>query len=439
MLSIIFADKESIVDCRDKNFGTNDVLYYDLTTLDNHQLFSKLILSKNNIVLLPVQVLRNLKFVKVLDLSQNHLDSVHPDIFNNLNSLEDLDYSSNLLYSFDISILNAASSLTKLNLSLNEISNLKKSLPCTEIKLRVLDLSHNNLVHLPKDMLNPLEQLEYLDLSFNKLTNLEISGSEKGSQSTEIKLKVLNLSHNNLVHLPKDILNSLGQLEYLDLSFNKLTNLQTNSLVQLHLKVFRINDNHLQFLNLQDFPLSLTELYAGNNFINILSPKKLFLHVLNLENNQISNLWENLTLLEEIRHLNLSGNGLTDFPEIVMKKVELLDLSLNNLSIIPESISTKNFPMLKKLYVNGNHLKDARIRSELRLNVFEASFVGDIEEINEEMFQKLRERENECINMTISNNMKLRVLQENVFRHMNVCSVSKYFLNSFLIFSYLLF
>lgn len=369
---IILAAVGPVIDCQGKRFGTNEILNFDLINLDHHQLFNKLILSNNNIVLLPTHVLRNLKHLKELDLSQNHLDNIHADIFKDLNNLKDLDCSNNLLWSFDISILNAVSSLAKLNLSRNEISSLEKS-----------------------------------------------------SQNINTKLKVLDLSHNNLTDLRKDLLDSLTQIEYLDLSFNKLINLQMDSLVHLqHLRVFRINNNRLRFLNLQDLPSSLMELYAGNNFINILSLKESSIHILNLENNQISYLWENLTLLKEIRHLNLSGNSLSSFPEVVLKKIKLLDLSFNNLSIIPESISVKNFPMLKILSVSGNCLKDARIRSELRLEVFEANFVDNIEEINEEMFLKLKERKNECINVTISNSTRLRVVQESAFQHMNVCSVS---------------
>lgn len=80
-------------------------------------------------------------------MSQNQLDNIQSDIFNNVNKLEDLDYSGNLLWGFDISTLNIVSTLLKLNLSHNQINNLERSSE-NATKLKILDVSHNNLVDL---------------------------------------------------------------------------------------------------------------------------------------------------------------------------------------------------------------------------------------------------------------------------------------------------
>lgn len=80
-------------------------------------------------------------------MSQNQLDNIQTDIFNNVNKLEDLDYSGNLLWGFDISTLNIVSTLLKLNLSHNQINNLERSSE-NATKLKILDVSHNNLVDL---------------------------------------------------------------------------------------------------------------------------------------------------------------------------------------------------------------------------------------------------------------------------------------------------
>ncbi|KAL6437667.1 hypothetical protein ACFW04_004219 [Cataglyphis niger] len=358
-----------IIDCHDKYLGINEVLNFDLLTLDQHQSLNKLILSKNNIVLLPINELKNLKNLKTLDLSQNQLDNIHSDIFKNLNDLEDLNYSHNLLKGFDISILNINSSLSKFNLSHNQINNLERS-----------------------------------------------------SENTTIKLKVLDVSHNNLINL--NFLDGLPQLKYLDLSFNKLITLPTKSLFYLqHLKILYINNNHLLNLNLQNLPLSLLELYAENNFINYLLLQKSSIRILNVQNNRIPDISKNLTLLEGLKDLNINGNSLSEFPDVFLKNLETLDLSFNNLTMIPETISTKNFPNLRILKVNGNHLTDIKIRSELRLKRLEVKFVKTIEEIGKEAFLMLQEKENDCINITISNNKKLSTIEKNVFQHMNICSL----------------
>lgn len=356
-----------IINCHDRHLGTNEVLNFDLLTLNKDRPLNKLILSKNNIVLLPINELKNLKHLKRLDVSQNQLDNIHSYIFENLNELEELNYSYNSLWNFDISILNSVSFLSKLNLSHNQISNLEKSLKNATTKLKALDISHNKLV----------------DLNF---------------------------------------LDGLPELEYLNLSFNKFVTLPTNSLLYMHhLKILYVNNNHLLSLNFQNLPLSLIELYTENNLIDTVIFQKSSIRTLNIQNNNISIIHKNLTLLEELQKLNISKNSLLDFPDVFLKNLEMLDISSNNLTIIPETISTKNFPNLKTFKINGNRLKDIKIRSELNLEMFEVKFVETIEKIDRETFLMLKEKKNGCINVTVSNNAKLNTIEENVFQHMNIC------------------
>jgi Leucine-rich repeat (LRR) protein len=143
----ILTDAELIIDCHDKILGINeDWFNFDFHALNQHQPLNELILSKNNMTLLPINELRNLNHLKRLDLSQNQLDNTHSEILKTLINLEDLNYSHNLLWSFDISILNI--NLSKLNLSHNRINNLEKSSENTTVVLKVLDVSHNNITDL---------------------------------------------------------------------------------------------------------------------------------------------------------------------------------------------------------------------------------------------------------------------------------------------------
>lgn len=217
----------------------------------------------------------------------------------------------------------------------------------------------------------------------------------------------------------------MPELEYLNLSFNKFTILPAISLLYMQqLKILSINNNHLVSLNFQNLPLSLLELHAESNLINAVSFQKSSIHTLNIQNNHISNIYNNLTLLKELKNLNISRNSLLGFPDVLLKNLEMLDISFNNLTIIPETISVKNFPNLRIFKVNGNRLKDIKIRSELNLEIFEIKFIETIEKINKETFLMLKEKKNGCINVTISSNTKLNMIQENVFQHMNICSVS---------------
>lgn len=341
--------------------------------MDKHQALYKLVHTGNSgTVLLTSQILEKIKDLKQLDLSGNLLETINGDIFKLLTSLEDLSYSNNCLSGFDISILNTNSPLLRIN------------------------LSHNN-----------------------------ISSLERSSQNVITNLKVFDLSHNNLTDINQDFLVAVPQLEHLDLSFNKLNSLEADSLTHLqYLKVLRINDNHLLSLDFQNLPLRLEELHAGGNLIDVLLPKKMTIHVLNIENNKISDLKDYLALLGELRHLNVSGNSLTGFPTVSLKHLKSLDCSFNNLTTIPDSISTKYFPILRTLNISGNRLQDLSLQSELKLEVFEARHLDTIREIHQDTFWRLTERTDGCINVIISDSKKLSVIAEDVFRHMNVCFVS---------------
>lgn len=98
-----------------------------------------------------------------------------------------------------------------------------------------------------------LSNLEYLDLSFNKMRSLP---TEITFLNNLISLKIAN---NKLNELPKD-LSSLQRLNDLDLSNNRLTSLGSIELSSMH---------NLQSLNLQVFFLP-SLLFQFQDFIRFL-------------------------------------------------------------------------------------------------------------------------------------------------------------------------
>jgi len=94
--------------------------------------------------------------------------------------------------------------------------------------------------------------------------------------------------------------------------------------------------------------------------------------------------------------LNISKNSLSDFPDVFLKNLETLHVSFNDLTIIPETIYIKSFPSLRIFKVNGNYLKDIKIRSELNLEIFQVKFLKTIEKIGKETFLMLKEKKNSC-------------------------------------------
>lgn len=345
------------------------MLNFDLL-LNNYQELNKLILSKNNIVDVPKNFFKKLKCLKNLDLSENNIEKIYITMFIDLNNLEDLNLSKNVLRTFDNSLLEILPTMVSLNLSYNHINSVEHTMNQTILKINMLDLSHNNISSLPKKFSELLINLQYLDLSFNRIQSLQDC---------------------NLIHL--------------------------NSL-----KVLYVNNNFLVTLNIQILPKTLIKLYIGYNQImeiNNLSHIK----VLSIEHNKISQLYSNLTV-NSLQYMNISGNILSSFPNILFKNLKILDISNNKFTYIPEEISIKNFPLLLQLKVNKNPIQNLTILSDLKLNSFDASNINKLKSIEKDTLANLRSLSKNCINITISNNKMLTFIHEDALKHMNLCSVS---------------
>jgi Leucine-rich repeat (LRR) protein len=135
-------------------------------------------------------------------------------------------------------------------------------------------------------------RLEQIDLSYNLIPVLtfDITFGTK-------KVKFLNVSHNSINEIRKHVIGNLTALEVLDLSSNKLTNL---------------NDPEAP-LNL---PENVTNLYLQNNEIYRIDYEKVAnlksLKEVNLENNQLLHL--NKSLIDAVKRgvsVRFEGNPLT--------------------------------------------------------------------------------------------------------------------------------
>lgn len=203
--------------------------------------------------------------------------------------------------------------------------------------LREIDLSSNHIQDLP-DNFPP--NIERMNLSKNNMKNpprnLELFRS----------LRFLSLRLNEIKSWPKGI-NSLENLEELDVSFNAINSIQYNMTL---MGIFNAN-----IIPIPPVATSLTSLDISFNLLTEF-PRKVLdfrkLRLLSLSSNTIIDIPDEIEILQEVlTTFRLSRCGLTRFPPPVFKLCELreLDLSGNPIRVLPIEISY--LPQLRKLYL----------------------------------------------------------------------------------------
>ncbi len=159
---------------------------------------------------------------------------------------------------------------------------------------RILDWSKENLTKLP-EMINTLKNLEDLDLAYNKLKALPKNFGRLGG------LECLNLNANKLTVLPTSII-SFYNLQKLYLNKNKLATLPKDLFRLQNLRILSVSDNKLTVL-----PKNIVQLRN--------------LETLNLSNNKLTTLPKSLQRLRRLKRLNLTGNPIPTKEQQRIKKL----------------------------------------------------------------------------------------------------------------------
>lgn len=194
-------------------------------------------------------------------------------------------------------------------------------------------------------------RLERVDLSYNLLPVLtfDITFGTK-------KVKFLNVSHNSINEIRKHVIGNLTALEVLDLSNNKLTNL---------------NDPEAPF----ELPENMTNLYLQNNEIYRVDYEKIVslknLKEVNFENNQLLHL--NKSLIDAIKRsvsVRFEGNPLTCNCEIralkhfITEQPSPLEQYTNLICKQPKRISEMTLSEIEDQELTCNELEKSQIGNE---------------------------------------------------------------------------
>ncbi|KAM9324699.1 podocan [Gastrophryne carolinensis] len=278
------------------------------------------------------------------------------NMFNQSNKVEILIMSSNFLKYVP---KNLPPALYKLHLKNNRLEKIPEGAFSHLAELRELYLQNN---HISNDGMNnetfgKLNKLEYLDLSSNNLTHIP-SGLPRN-------IVILHLEKNSIRTISKDVLVQIRNLEYILLQNNKLRAQGIHPGAFLGLK--KLHTVHMYNNWLEKVPTGLPRrvktLMLLRNLITGISKDDFaytyYLEDLNLSYNKImsgSIHKEAFRKLRLLKTLEMSGNKLRSVPYGLPKNLEILKLKDNEISSIPQD-AFAGMTKLKELYLKNNKLK----------------------------------------------------------------------------------
>ncbi|CAG9562587.1 unnamed protein product [Danaus chrysippus] len=272
------------------------------------------------------------------------------------------------------------------------------------MELRSLDLGDNNIYMLPSEVFCPLFSLESLNLTNNRIQDIsDIGFSDWGKgpiapgKSCNTGLKMLDLSHNNILRLPDNGLSSLRSLEVLNIQNNLINEIGDRAFVGLNsLKILNLSGNKLVAVPPELFQSSrvIREISLANNSLSVIAPGLLEgldqLEKLDLSRNRLTNDWVNrdtFSGLIRLIILNLSYNSLARLDPISfqdLNNLQVLNLDNNEIKLI----SNGAFAELKNLHqlsisdnkikiLNENIFSNLFVLSQLYLDNNEISSIHD--------------------------------------------------------------
>lgn len=304
--------------------------------------------------------------------------STLPATFSDLRKLQELDCRRCMLG--DIAILSKLPELKTLQCDHNnatildgEFRNLQMLTACrnslTRLKLTgtkstlvSLNVSHAKISSLGPEFFDALGACETLILDNNQIKSL----SDGFAQLTN--LRKLSIRNNHLTSLPSSI-GLLQRLHTLDLANNSLASLPNTIWNCAQLIVLNVTSNLISEFPLpqvqeqslpDDFGRKMSVWSKATSMGRVVPPMSDSLQELFMGDNKLGDdVFSPLSLLSELRVLNLSFNDLYEIPALTLSKCESLEelyLSGNGLSSLPGEDFEK-LANLKTLFVNSNKLQ----------------------------------------------------------------------------------
>lgn len=378
----------------------NNILYVHRRAFFGLQNLQILDLSKNLISHLHMGQFSNMPKLRILDLSNNNIKYLPKDVFTNT-LLEKLDLSSNAFSVVpSISLSEIGFSLRHFSIAYNNIEHIDSTTFPDIPFLQFLDLSSNKLTILPDNVFTSLSLLQKLDLSFNP-----IRANFKELFHYAQNLKTLSLANTGITtvpHLP------LPNLVHLNLSQNNIETIYINSVQDLQrLKHVDLSNNNFVHIPLHvwfHLPTLKTLILSYNPIREIVNNSfQGLLNLQHLELNGLSKLQrfesDALIQLRILTELSMQtwpniGNFSTQFCSLLRNLQHLRQLKLHiQESILDEQLQCVSNRKIRHLEIKGKNLKaiDRNAFSRFRRNshLFLRITGTDIEELPAGVFANM--------------------------------------------------
>ena len=377
----------------------NNILLIPGSALGRLPKLSNLYLDYNRVAALSSEILGSLQAgdIRYMSLSRNVIRELPGGSFQMFKNLLYLDLSGNSL-----AILNAEmfvgleNSLMELKLGQNKITNIG-NVPLKLSQLRRLDLSHNNVVDIPKNAFEGIENLMYLNLSHNH----HLAPMPSTIINSLTKLQIFDLSNVGLRTVQAELFSKSPSLrtislknnkivELADGTFNNLVNLTTVDLSYNNIMTIKpgtfINAMNIRFLSLKGNQLSA---FKGEIFNTGTG-----LEELDISENQLSYLFPNsFRIHPRLRRLVASQNKFNFFPASMiagLQFLEFIDLSNNQLKTV-EELDFARLPRLRQLILSHNSLEsisEMAFHNSSQLQYLDLS-MNKLERLGERTFEGL--------------------------------------------------
>ena len=328
---------------------------------------TKLNLGRNKLMFLPdLSLLSNT--LKHLNLQENNIIATAFTGIS-LNKLEFLTLEANNLYQLMTDHMYRMPNISTFNLNDNGITTIEGGFFWESTNLKILDLSGNELTDFNPYGFGLSNSTIKIYLEYN-----EISVLQDGSFVHLIHLETLQLDYNNLITFDVEMLTDgqgLPNLKNLHLVGNKIGIMPSNSLLSSNLTTFDTGQNNISGVSSDHFR-NLSRLATLKLDSNSLTEMPKFyatlasLEVMTLSNNKIHTCdfsMEYASKIPKIVELDVSFNKLSYIegqPDIILNKLEILDLSNNIITGIPDEFFAMT-PKLKVLNLKHNRLSQLRI------------------------------------------------------------------------------